>query len=203
MLKGFQSGLYRKIDDLVDLNGAGWSKIKPLLDILTYLGKYYVPASAISDGGVLVYNRNTVSEYNLEDPRELFRRGEWTWDKMLEMIKAFSDPDDKEGGKFGRYGVDGWNSCNVMHTTCGKPFVSYENGKLVSNLNHPVIERVMNFQNTCYQANVIFPKLENDDQPNFSRVASGMTLFIDSSTSDFRAFTSGAYAMGEDASYVP
>ncbi len=204
MPKGFSNGLYREIDDLVDLNGPGWSDLKGVLDLYTYNGKHYVPTPAVTDGGILIYNKQTIADYNLEDPRELFRNGEWTWDKMLEMMVAFTDPNDTQGGQFGRYGLDGWNPGYNLHLTCGVPFVSLnDEGKLVNNIMDPAIERAMNFVSEMSKAGVRFPREENGYNIDLGRVATGMLLFADTGLWDYPTYVYRSYQMGENASYVP
>ncbi len=205
MPKGFSNGLYREVDDLIDINGAGWSDLKGVLDLYTYNGKHYVPTPIVTEGAILVYNEQTIKDYNLEDPRELYAKNEWTWDKMLEMMKAFTDPSDTQGGQFGRYGLDGWNPGYNLHLTCGVPFVSLnDEGKLVNNLADPAIERAMNFVGEMNKAGIAFPRLENDGGSiDLGRVATGMTLFADTGLWDYPTYVYRSYQMGEDASFVP
>ena len=40
---------------------------------------------------IMYYNRSLISKYNLEDPYELWKKGEWTWDKCMEMCETFLD----------------------------------------------------------------------------------------------------------------
>ncbi len=201
---GFKNGLYRHIDDLIDINGFGWRDLKPLLDLYQLDGKHYVPTPSVADGGVLIYNKQTIKQYNLEDPRELFRQGKWTWDKMLEMMKAFTDPNDTQGGKFGRYGLDGWNFAYTMHTTCGTALVSMNNsGNLENNLMDAGIERYMNFVRDMKQSGVLFPRWDNDGQIVENSITTGQTLFFDTGMWAYPNYTIRQYALGEDASYVP
>ncbi len=202
--KGFTNGLYREIDDLIDINGPGWSDLKPLLDLYVVNGKHYVPSPLVTDGGILIYNESTIKEYNLEDPRELFRKGEWTWDKMLEMMRTFTDPNDTQGGQFGRYGMDGWNFAYTIHTTSGVPFVSMNSeGKLQSNLMDPSVERYMNFLSEMKQSGVIFPKWDNGGSINEEgAVSKGRILFFDTGLWAYSRYTLKEYSMGEDASFV-
>lgn len=44
---------------------------------------------------VMFYNTKTMEEYEFEDPYELFKKGEWTWDKLVEICGEWvkSNPD--------------------------------------------------------------------------------------------------------------
>lgn len=148
--------------------------------------------------------RNTIEKYNLEDPRQLFREGKWTWDTMMEMMKTFSDPNDIQGGQFGRYGITSWDPLYSLHTSCGVPMVSMDSkGVMKNNLADPAIERVMNWGAEMIKTQVAFPRWENEWANAEDRVTSGMMLFFVTGLWDYPRFTNGALAMGEKASYVP
>ena len=51
---------------------------------------------------VVMFNKNFVSDYGLEDPYQIVREGKWTMDKMMEMGK----PCVKDLNSDGRYGID-------------------------------------------------------------------------------------------------
>lgn len=38
---------------------------------------------------VTFYNRDLIKKYKLEDPYELWKNGEWTWDKCMEIVEEF------------------------------------------------------------------------------------------------------------------
>lgn len=40
---------------------------------------------------VMFYNRSLIAKYNLEDPYDLWKKGEWTWDKCMEICETFLD----------------------------------------------------------------------------------------------------------------
>ena len=51
---------------------------------------------------VTYYNRSLIKKYGLEDPYDIWKRGEWTWDKAMELSEAFLD---KAGDQY--YGFTG------------------------------------------------------------------------------------------------
>lgn len=40
---------------------------------------------------IMYYNKAFIKKYNLEDPYELWKNGEWTWDKCMEITEQFLD----------------------------------------------------------------------------------------------------------------
>ncbi len=55
----------------------------------------------------LSFNLQMIQDANLEDPRDLVERGEWTWDKFREYCKALTKDTDGDG-TIDVYGFGGW-----------------------------------------------------------------------------------------------
>lgn len=69
---------------------------------------------------VMFYNRALISKYNLEDPYELWKKGEWTWDKCMEMCETFIDAAGENFNGLSLYmGAD-------YASSLGTSFFSYE-----------------------------------------------------------------------------
>ncbi len=75
----------------------------------------------------LAFNIQLLQEYNLEDPRDLWERGEWTWDKFNEYMKVLTADTDGDGQN-DQYGGIFWdadlleelmlsNGANIASTT--------------------------------------------------------------------------------------
>ena len=45
----------------------------------------------------LMFNLQMIEDANLEDPRDLYERGEWTWDKFIEYCQALTKDTDGDG----------------------------------------------------------------------------------------------------------
>ncbi len=67
----------------------------------------------------IVYHTDTMEEFGFEDPWELYKKGEWTWQKLEEMCKTWI----KQGPDY--YGVATAHYSMVAETT-GVDFVSYD-----------------------------------------------------------------------------
>lgn len=70
-------------------------------------GDYYAFESPNSLGAGIHYNRDIFNNLGLEDPKEIYARGEWTWDKFLELAKA-ATKDTNNDGTPDVYGFSGW-----------------------------------------------------------------------------------------------
>ena len=57
----------------------------------------------------LGFNMQLLEEYNLEDPRELYKRGEWTWEKFIEYCQVLTQDTDGDG-QIDQYGYCGYEN---------------------------------------------------------------------------------------------
>ncbi len=92
-----QSQLLMDLNTLkyLDLDAECWNQM--FLDSLTFGDKQYYAAGAISTNSydavrVFMFNKDLLSELQLEDPYQLVRDGKWTFDKFNEMaVNGASD----------------------------------------------------------------------------------------------------------------
>ncbi len=90
----------------------------------------------------LAFNLQMIEEANLEDPRELVERGEWTWDKFVEYCKVLTKDNDGDG-IIDVYGFGGWPGDYF-------PNLLMSNGTYVAstkteNLSSPEVGEVLKF----------------------------------------------------------
>ena len=57
----------------------------------------------------LGFNLQMLQDNNLEDPRELWERGEWTWDKFIEYCQVLTQDTDGDG-QIDQYGYCGYQN---------------------------------------------------------------------------------------------
>ncbi len=72
-----------------------------------YLLKVVDAQSQVEATMPLAFNLQMLEEANLEDPRELAERGEWTWDKFIEYCQALTK-DTNGDGVTDVYGYGAW-----------------------------------------------------------------------------------------------
>lgn len=116
------------------------------LDDKTYL----FGANTIDLGGFpLGYNKDMIAAANLEDPYELYLRGEWTWDAWVEMMEVLNDP---ANGVYAYRGA--WTNtldqllCSNGATIAG--ITPDENGNIVEGLSSQETTEVLNFMKEIY-----------------------------------------------------
>ena len=57
----------------------------------------FKPVGSMSNTYPMMYNKQIIEDEGLEDPWELYQRGEWTWDKFLEYAIACTKDNDGDG----------------------------------------------------------------------------------------------------------
>lgn len=136
-------------DDYIDFSSPLWEDIQDVNDQLIWNGKHYTAVIQTTTDCAVLYNRKTIQEAGFEDPAVLFENGEWDWDTFQDMIEKFADPAND------KYGIGGWWFEFGLMNTIGIPPVGLDNGKLVSNLGTPEMERVQNWMYDLYQTGCI------------------------------------------------
>ena len=74
----------------------------------------------------ILFNRDIISEYGLEDPYELVAEGKWTLDKMMELATAFTSDTDGEAGYSYKDNIGlhvNTNYCNSFFIGSGESFI--------------------------------------------------------------------------------
>ena len=148
--KGAVKGMFTPVDDYIDFSSPLWEDVQEINDSLLWNGKHYCTVvQPVGDKVACVYNRKTVEEAGLDDPAELYAAGKWDWDAFQDMLTSFVDTEKQH------YGIDGWWFEFALMNTTGVPPVSIENGKLVSNIGDPAMERVQNWIYDLYNTGCI------------------------------------------------
>lgn len=93
-----------------DADVLGDQKILSYLDLgdgKASLMKQVKAENAVEATYPLAFNVEMLEDNNLEDPRELYARGEWTWDKFIEYCQVLTQDTDGDGVN-DQFGFDGF-----------------------------------------------------------------------------------------------
>ncbi|MCD7800453.1 MAG: extracellular solute-binding protein [Ruminococcus sp.] len=134
---GVYKNQYEALDDYINLDDELWSGVKDMAESLSYNGQHYVIPYAISDPVCIQYSRTLMDEEGLDDPYELYQKGEWDWDAFMSMMEEFvNNADDGEE----RFGINGWFGQALVQST-GKTIVTYDGTTFTNNITDPQIEK--------------------------------------------------------------
>ncbi len=64
-------------------------------------------SSNATESYCLAFNMDMIKAHNLENPQDLYDRGEWTWDKWMEYMKILTEDTDGDGA-IDVWGYSGW-----------------------------------------------------------------------------------------------
>lgn len=132
--QGVLSGRFDPLDPYFDILGMEdglWDDMSVIIDKMQYGDGHYVLPYDVSEPQLIMYSRKLFKEEKLDDPYELYQKGEWDWDAMLEMMSTFISKPDVETKRYGIAGDFG----KALLASSGSTVVNFENGKFTNNIN--------------------------------------------------------------------
>ena len=132
--------VYEDLSGYIDLSQPHWTGYDVLVEQYSYNGaQCYYPFTANALPNCLIYNKTKFETLGLDDPKEMYDTGNWTWDTFKDTMIRFMDSDpDAIGGVYGLISQD-------IIVTTGTPIVGMEGGKIVNNVASANVERATNF----------------------------------------------------------
>ena len=149
LAKWAKMGICLPLDDYIDFNS-----MEKLNDPVTkanssWGGKYYT----VSESGVslnyngLTYNPGIGVREGLPDLNELFLKGQWTWEALLNITRT-ATKDINGDGIVDQWGAQMWNTSELagkLLMSNGVPLVEVVDGRVVHNINTPEFSRAITF----------------------------------------------------------
>lgn len=173
--KGAIKQMIEPIDDYINYDTPLWNGMKTSGDNFSLQGKHYVAVVRNDPAYVVIYNKNTIADNGLDDPAELFEKGEWNWDTFSDMCVEFTDASAE------KYALDGWYYEKALQQSSGVPLIGIEDGQLVNNISDPTIGKAQNMMYELQKNKVVYPKNENSWKLRGdvvgNGIGSGLTLF--------------------------
>ena len=122
---------------------------------------------------ILYYNKALFQQNGLEDPRELYEKGEWTWDKIFEMGAQVTDRDAEQ------YFMSGGFTTQLYGVSC----LSIENGKVVERFSNATHYKALQlFQKLNVGNNAIAAPRINDTVTNIPFIEGRAFMFYEESS---------------------
>ncbi len=116
-----------------------------------------IPQGGMDNTNPLAFNIQMLEENNLEDPRDLWDRGEWTWDKFNEYMQILTQDTDGDG-QIDQYGYCGWDTdlLEELMMSNGANIAATNKEALSSPQMTEVLQQIYdmyNVMNVCYPVN--------------------------------------------------
>ena len=140
-----------------------------------YIFNRSMAENVLANTYMLAYNKKMLDDAGLEDPRALYERGEWTWDKWREYMLALTQDTDGDGvtdvyGFGSRYDF----LLDQMLMSNGTGIATGE----TENLSSPEVGEVLDFIYNMYNVDhVAYPWNEDDFDSNMLNYQDGKTAF--------------------------
>ena len=134
-------------DTYVDFDNPVWKETGAMSDIdkMRYDGKVYNITAKSHNLGVMFYNKRIISDAGLEEPMELQKRGEWTWEKFKEYLDA-TTMDTTGDGITDVYGIVNTGDFPIaLFASTGELHIEYENTTFRNNIKSQKIQDAANF----------------------------------------------------------
>ncbi|MNC07313.1 Bacterial extracellular solute-binding protein [compost metagenome] len=112
------------------------------------------------------YNRDVFKKLGLPDLQELYAKGEWTWDKFLEIAKQATKDTDNDG-KIDVWGFSGWSINTVRHLTVANGGMIVDTAKKKEHISDPKTIQALEFVNKMYNIDKVV-KVKTDNKMNWS-----------------------------------
>lgn len=135
---GVLSQQYQPLDPYfrsMGLNYDIWENMEDVIDALSYKGEHYIIPYSFSNPVVLLYSRKIIDNYGLDDPYELYKNNQWTWDNFLSIAETYHSKTGKAAVRGGEFG-------NALIHSTGFRIIGSKNGNLVNNINHAPLRYV-------------------------------------------------------------
>ncbi|HKM33020.1 MAG TPA: ABC transporter substrate-binding protein [Oscillospiraceae bacterium] len=142
---GFAAGHYEALDDYIDIESPLWAGVADVVEQYAWNGQHYYFPWTVTNGAVLQYDRDLVSELGLDDPYDLYLEGKWDWNAFSDMVYEFKDLRSDMGENVWGYACRSNTPSDFVATT-GKSLISVsEDGTLAHNIYDKDVERTMDF----------------------------------------------------------
>ncbi len=172
----------------------------------TYKGKVYGLTDTESQCHKLYYRKSAFQNMGLEDPVDVFNRGEWTWDKFVEMGQQLTYDSDGNG-EIDKYGYWAWSTFQWFSSNsarfidfdeAGNPYFSMGEPNALESLQ---FLRDLDFANGSYKISAPWI-MDHDPHTDFVAGRTAMDYWGDYILGDIEneGFRS---QLGDDLGFVP
>lgn len=147
-LNMYLKGYMMPVDDYVDLSQP-WHQISVMDDYVKFDGKYYA-GHVTATAYVLYYNRDLLinNGYGADEPMDLYNKGEWTWDKFVEIMRECYDEEANVVGLENMFD-------EVFQATNMAGAVKFEDGQYTLNIKTPEMRKTLELVQDIFKTNPV------------------------------------------------
>lgn len=147
-LNMYLKGYMAPVNDYIDLTQP-WHQLSVMDNYMKFDGKYY-GGRVTATPYVMYYNRDLLlnNGYEADEPMNLYKNGEWTWDQFVEISRECTDTEAGIWGLQNMYDevFEASNACRV---------VEFVDGKYKLNLRSPETRKTLELVQDIFKTNQI------------------------------------------------
>ena len=140
----------------VDMSLALWDEISASNEQYMWNGKRYYVVPGFARYACVYYNKSMFDEAGETYPTDLFDKGEWDWNKMLELAETLTIDSNRDGTPE-QYGLANEEPEHILYTT-GKHFITFmPDGTARNNIQSPEVARAVAYNQKMIQSGTLVP----------------------------------------------
>ena len=140
----------------IDMDNALWADVQDENEQFMWKGERYHVVPSFKYYNMVYYNKSMFDEAGETYPTELFDKGEWDWNKMLELAETLTIDSNRDGTPE-QYGLGFDEPEHLLYTT-GKHFYTFmPDGTLRNNIQSPEVARAVAFNVKLLQSKTLVP----------------------------------------------
>lgn len=151
------AGYYEPLEDKIQWKHALWNDSSVYDHNMNqrWKGHLYQVSTVVNHYGYVFFNKDMFDEAGLDYPSDLYKKGTWTWDKMLEYAEELT-LDPQNTGTPTQYGL-GIGEAEILLYTTGKHFIGTDSkGMAVNNMLSTEIARYMTFHDKLAKSGTLY-----------------------------------------------
>ncbi len=155
--------VFLPLDDYIDFSQNIWEEQLPQLERWKWKGKMYLNGGSSGVARFVWYNTKIFKNADLPTPLELYDKGEWDWDKLLELAQELTVEDAE--GKVIQYGFAGESLQFTFRGSAGEDYIKFDENGITNNFRNPNVAKAEKFLQDLALTYKVLPP--SDSMANF------------------------------------
>lgn len=153
-LPAILKGQLLTLDEFTDANSNINNEANLIKKNAQLAGGYYSFGRPGNSGTSMMYNREIFKQLGLPDPKELYNKGEWTWEKFAELAKQ-ATKDTNNDGKNDYWGFSGWGLDIARQFAASNGAKGTDEASKKETLSDPKMIEALEFVNKLYNVDKV------------------------------------------------
>jgi multiple sugar transport system substrate-binding protein len=162
------------LSDYIDFSQVAFPIAEGTKEFYTFNGKLYVIPDLGEGMAKLYFRRDLFANRALENPYDLWKAGNWTWDAFVRLAQDVKEDVDNDG-EIDIWGYYAWREAQI-HYSNGANFIQWMDGKPVEGLSDPKSVRAFEWERSLSEQFDIVAPWDPDLDPQGMLVAGRIAM---------------------------